>query len=275
MKTILVKVGVALLGCAFCIGSALAQTPRDQAWQVLSEAAASSKDDVRASNARALGMVNKSAKAVALLEKALEDRDDDVRSSAATSLGLLKAKSSIPKLVETAKKETDGNVVLAVAKALTEMDDPMGYAIYYAIVTGERKSGQGLVASQSKMLNDMLKNPKSMANMAFQQGMGFVPFGGLAMGAFQAVRSSGKNEVLVKAAAVRTLAKDPDPKSTKALVTATGDKEWVVRAAAYDALSRRGDASVVPDIMNGLSDKEEVVKLTAAAAIANLSEGRK
>ncbi len=273
-KELIVKLAVMLLS-VFCSALALAQTPKDQAWKVLTEAAASSKDEIRAGNARALGLINKNAKAVELLEKALEDKDDDVRSSAATSLGLLKAKSSIPKLVETAKKETDGNVVLAVAKALTDMDDPMGFAIYYAIVTGERKSGQGLVASQSKMLNDMLKNPKSMANMAFQQGMGFVPFGGLAMGAFQAVRSSGKNEVLVKAAAVRTLSKDPDPKSTKALVAATGDKEWVVRAAAYDALSRRGDASVVPDMLNGLSDKEEVVKLTAAAAIANLSEGKK
>ncbi len=273
-KELIVKLAIMLLS-AFCATLALAQTPKDQAWQVLTTAAASSKDDTRASNARALALVNKSSKAVELLEKALGDKDPDVRAAAATSLGFLKSKSSIPKLVELAKKESDGNVVLAVAKALTDMDDPMGYAVYYAIVTGEKKSGQGLVASQSKMLNDMLKNPKSMANMAFQQGMGFVPFGGLAMGAFQAVRSSGKNEVLVKAAAVRTLAKDPDPKSTKALVTATSDKEWVVRAAAYDALSRRGDTAVVPDIMSGLSDKEDVVKLTAAAAIANLSEERK
>ena len=160
---------------------------------------------------------------------------------------------------------------MAIARALIQMGENQGYAVYYAIVTGEMKSGKGLIASQQKMMSDMLKNPKSLANEAFQQGMGFVPFGGLALGAFQAVRSTGKNDVLVKAAAVRTLGGDPDPRSEKALVTATSDKEWVVRAAAFDALARRGNSAVVADIVNGLTDSQEVVKLTAAAAIVCLS----
>jgi len=252
-------------------GEALAQTPKEQAWQILQGAAASAKAETRANNARALGLVTNDPKAAELLESALKDKDSSVRAAAATSLGIIKSKSSIPKLIAAAQSDTDGAVVMAIARALIQMGENQGYAVYYAIVTGEMKSGKGLIASQQKMMSDMLKNPKSLANEAFQQGMGFVPFGGLALGAFQAVRSTGKNDVLVKAAAVRTLGGDPDPRSEKALVTATSDKEWVVRAAAFDALARRGNSAVVADIVNGLTDSQEVVKLTAAAAIVCLS----
>jgi len=265
--------------CVLLSAVALAQTPGEQAWEILKTGISSTKSDTRANTARALALVTNDAKVVELLDQALEDKDADVRSAAATSLGTLKAKSSIPKMIEIAKKETDGDVVMAIAKALTEMGQEKGYEVFYAVVTGERKSGQGLMASQEKMMTDTLKNPKAMANVAFQQGMGFVPFGGVALGAFQAVRANGKNQALVKAAAVKTLGHDPDPRSTKAIVGATTDKEWIVRAAAFDALARRGDSAVVPDIMNGLSDKEDVVQLTAAAAIMHLadipSKGRK
>jgi len=263
---------IALIIWSLLAGTALAQTPSQHAWQILEAAASSSKTEIRADNARALGLVD-SPKAVELLESALDDKDADVRSAAATSLGMIKSKRSIPKLIERGKKEADGDVIMAIAKALTDMGDPKGYEVFYAVVTGERKSGEGLIASQGKMLTEALKSPKSMAGMAFQQGMGFVPFGGVALGAFEAILNSGKNEALVKAAAIRALAKDPDPRSGTALLTATKDKEWIVRAAAFDALARRGDASLVPDMVNGLGDGADVVRLTAAAAIAKLGTG--
>lgn len=256
----------------FLAGAALAQTPKEQAWQILNSAASSSKAETRANNARALGLITNNSTAVDLLQKALDDKEATVRAAAATSLGLIKAKSTIPKLIETAQQDADGQVVMAIAKALVDMGEEKGYAVFYAIVTAEKKSGEGLVASQEKMMTDMMKNPKALENEAFQQGIGFVPYGGVAMGAYQAVHKSGKSQALVKATALKVLAKDPDPKSGKALVTATNDKEWIVRAAAYDALARRGDSSVLPDIANGLTDKEEVVKLTAAATIVHLAE---
>ncbi len=261
-----------LLGLLISIAvTSLAQTPKQQAWEILQAATVNSKAEIRANNARALGLVTSNAKIVTMLEQALQDTDPTVRAAAATSLGTIKSKASVPKLLATLK-DKDGDVVMAVAKALAEMDQEKGYSVFYALVTGQRKSGEGLVGSEEKEMTDILKNPSSLANEAFQEGIGFVPYGGVAMGTYEAIRANSKKEAMVKAAAVRTLAKDPDPRTRKALVQAAADKEWIVRAAAYDALARRGDKSVVPDVINGLIDSEDVVKLTAAAAIVQLSE---
>ena len=90
-----------------------------------------------------------------------------------------------------------------------------------------------------------MHNPKDLAETAFEQGIGFVPFGGIGFGAFKAIHDSGQTAIVVKATAYKMLATDPDPRSGKALVDATGDPQWVIRAAAYDALARRGDKSRV------------------------------
>jgi HEAT repeat protein len=160
---------------------------------------------------------------------------------------------------------------MAAAKSLVEMNSEDGYDTYYAVATGEMKSGQGLVASQETKLNQLLHNPKDMAETAFEQGIGFVPFGGIGFGAFKAIHDSGANATVVKATAIKMLAKDPDARSGKALIAATADDQWVIRSAAYDALAHRGDRALVSQMALGLTDQQIVVKLTAAAAVAQLS----
>jgi HEAT repeat protein len=193
-----------------------------------------------------------------------------VRGAAASTLGVLKFKSSIPKL-QAALKDRDGAVVMAAAGALVKFGNAQGYNVYYALVTGQRKSGESLVGGEAKKAKQVLSNPKQMESMAFEQGLGFVPFGGLALGAYQAIHSSNEKAQIVKATAVRLLAKDPDPRSEKALIVATTDKSWLVRVAAFDALARRGDSSALAEIQPGLSDEKDVVKFTAAAAVVQLS----
>jgi len=211
------------------------------------------------------------AKAVALVEKGLEDQDPFVRRAAALSLGAMKSKNSIPKLLAV-RKDSDGSVVMAAATALVQLGNEKGYGLYYAVLTGQYKSGESLVGGEEKELNQILKNPDQMAEMAFEQGMGYVPFGGVALGAFKAIHESEEKAQIVKATAVRMLAKDPDPRTEKALVAATTDKSWLVRAAAFDALAQRGDSEVLPEIQPGLSDEKDVVKLAAAAAVIHLSK---
>jgi HEAT repeat protein len=260
-----------LVLCLFLLpGAALCQTPQERAWQMLQQAAASPKWSERVSAARALGLVTNNPGVLPLLQAALHDKEADVRSAAATSLGTIGASSAIPSLV-AALQDKEGEVVMAAAKALVKMGNEEGYGVYYAIVTGTRKSGEGLIASNEKQAIDMLKNPKKLAYEALQQGIGYVPYGGMALQAVQTIQGSEKSDALVKAAAVRALAKDPDPRSGKALVGATSHPRLIVRAAAYDALARRGDPAVVSGILAGLDDKEQVVKLTAAAAITQLS----
>ena len=255
------------------VAAAQTQTPQQLAWSILQAAATGTNTQQRVSAVTALAMINADPKAVTMAKQALQDQNADVRAAAAATLGTLKARSSIVAL-QNALKDSDPAVIMSAAKSLVEMSNEDGFDTYYAVATGQQKSGQGLVASQEKKLNELVHNPKDLAETAFEQGIGYVPFGGIGFGAFKAIHDSGQNAIVVKATAYKMLAKDPDPKSGKALVAATADQQWPVRVAAYDALAKRGDRSLLPEISNGLTDQQEEVKLTAAAAIAQLSAMR-
>ena len=242
----------------------LAQTPKDQAWQILQTATKDENVRLRMLSIRALGLIRENKDAEALATQAISDPNVDVRIAAATVLGQMNAKSSIP-ILKDALKDKEVGVILAAASSLLKFHDPSAYLVYYAVLTGERKSGQGLVAEQKKMLND----PKKMAQFGFEQGIGFVPFAGLGYGALKAFTKDDSSPV--RAAAATALALDPDEKSRSALVTATTDKSWIVRAAALDALARRGNPAAVPEIVKLLQDEKLEVRYTAAAAIYYLS----
>jgi HEAT repeat protein len=248
-----------------------AQAPVDQAWTVLHNAAINKSADQRLATMRALQLVPRNAQAVTMAEQGLKDKDREVRGAAALSLGAMGSKSAIPQLSAVTKADSEGSVVMAAAKSLIELGDEQGYAVYYAIVTGQRKSGTGLIGSQKKQLDELMRHPEQMENMAFEQGMGFVPFGGIGLQAYETIHTSEEKGPLVKATAIKVLARDPDPITAKALVAATHDKQWVIRAAAYDALARRGDTSLLPDLTGGLKDSKDEVRITAAAAIVHLS----
>ncbi len=257
--------------CLLTASPAIAQTPVAQAWTVLHEGATDKSAEQRQATMRVLRLIPGNAAAVSLAEQGLKDKDRETRGAAALSLGAMDSKSAIPSLLATAKGDTEGSVVMAAAKSLIQLGDEKGYTVYYAILTGQRKSGAGLIGSQEKQLDDLMRHPEQMEDMAFEQGMGFVPFGGIGLQAYQTIHSSEEKGPLVKATAIRVLAKDPDPVTAKALVAATHDKDWIIRAAAYDALARRGDASLLPDLTAGLKDPKYQVKLTAAAAVVHLS----
>ncbi len=163
--------------------------------------------------------------------------------------------------------DTEPSVILAAAHSLIVLGDNRGYNVYYAVLTGERKTGTSLTDQQKKMLKD----PKKMAGLGFQVGMGFVPFGGMAVSGFKLLTKDDTSPVL--AAAALTLAKDPDPKSGQALATAAAQQEkWLVRAAAFDAIAKRGDPSLLHVAVDGLQDKQEEVEYSAAGAVLRLSD---
>jgi HEAT repeat protein len=174
------------------------------------------------------------------------------------------AKSSADKLVETLKTD-DGDLVFAAANALYLLNDPRAYQVYYAVLTGEKKSGEGLVESQMKMLKD----PKAMARLGFESGIGFVPFGGAALTAFKTVTKDDSSPV--RAAAAQKLIRDPDPKTRDALARMTSDKKWMVRAAVVDAIAKRDDPSLLKPVLPLLSDDNDTVRFTAAATVVRLS----
>ncbi len=261
-----------VLAIAACTWATLlplaAQAPNaaPRAWSVLEQGVASGNIDTRTRALGALGLVAKSERARQLAEAALRDADPGARAAAATALGQIGMTEAVPAL-QAAAGESEAEVVFAAASALLKLGDPTGYRVYYAVLTGQRKTGEPLVESQLKMLKD----PNALARIGFEQGIGFIPFGGIGLQAVKAFRQDTVSPV--RAAAAQRLAGDPDPASGQALVTATRDDKWLVRASAVSAIAARGDRSLEPALIAKLDDENETVRFNAAAAIARLEVG--
>jgi hypothetical protein len=134
------------------------------------------------------------------------------------------------------------------------------------VLTGERKAH----ASLTQQAKTDLRDPKKLASLGFEQGIGFVPFAGIGWTAFQVLRKDDVSPV--RSAAARMLADDPDPDTGKALVKAASDnKSWLVRTAALEAIAKRGDAKLLDGVVPDLMDDNTSVRCTAAAAVIRLS----
>ena len=144
------------------------------------------------------------------------------------------------------------------------MHDNSAYEVYFEVLNGERKAGKGLISSQASLLHD----PKKMAALGFEEGIGFVPFAGIGWGAIKVITKDDASPV--RAAAAKVLAKDPDPATTEALIDATGDKSWIVQTAALEALAKRGDRSAFKTVEKYMSAEKDAVRYTAAAAVLRL-----
>ena len=241
------------------------QGSSEKAWEILKAGAANKSADSRVRAMQAMGLVSTNPAAEKLALAALADEKSEVRAAAAACLGEVGSKTAIPAL-KKALLDAETEVVFAAAGALYKLNDPAAYQVYYASLMREMKSGDSLVESQMKMLKD----PKALAKIGFEQGIGLIPFAGLGYGAFKVV--SKDDESPVRAAAALRLARDPDPKSAKALATAAGDEKWLVRAAAIAAIGLRGDAALLKAVVPRLTDDNETVRFNAAACIIRLSK---
>ena len=222
---------------------------KQEAWQILETACLADKLSDRALATRVLGLLPNNAKALKLAEKALTDERPEVRAAAAAALGDMKAKTSIPKLRE-ALDDDDPSVAVAAAHSLDLLHDDSAFELYYEILTGQRRAGKGLVASQTARLKD----PKKLAQLGFEEGIGFLPFAGIGWMAIKTVTKDDSSPV--RAAAVKVLARDPDPATTNALSEAAEDKSWLVRVAALEAFAARGDSSMLRTAEEHMSDKK-------------------
>jgi len=239
---------------------------REQAWAVLNEGLKHDHASHRMIAVQALSLMAKNRTAERLAMRALQDHDIKVRASAATTLGQLHARQAIPALRETLQ-DPQIVVVLSAAQALYLMKDPSAYDIYYAILMGDRKSSDGLLQSQL----DRLKDPKQMMQLGLQEGISFVPFGGMGYEAFRELKSH--NGASARAAAARFLARDPDQITEDALLqAAVADKDEEVRLAALDALAERGDPKCIERLAKNLNEDKSAVRYRTAATILHLGD---
>jgi HEAT repeat protein len=240
--------------------------PQEQAWQVLRTGLQDRKASNRTVAVQALSLLPGNRRATSFAVSALQDKNVGVRTAAAVALGQQHARTAIPAL-KNALNDSEIPVVLAAAHSLLLLKDPSGYQIFYAVLMGDRKGNVGLVQSQ---LN-RLKDPKQVAQIGFEEGIGFVPFGGMGYEAYRTIHKHDTSPV--RATAARFLADDPDPISEDALIqTALADNDEIVRLAALDALNQRGDKHCVERLVKNLSDDEKpAVRDRSAAVILHLS----
>jgi len=256
---------ISLIVCLLTTFS-IAQTPQENAWTTLDGGLINKSWEKRVKAVSVLGELTGDEKAEEVALTALKDDRAEVRGAAAQSLGEMGAKSAIPQLMATIS-DKEPAVILAAARSLITLGDNRGYNAFYAVLTGETKTGTSLTDQQKKTLKD----PKKMAGLGLQVGVGFIPFGGLAMGGYKMLTKDDTSPVLAGAALV--LAKDPDPKSGQALANAASQQEkWLVRAAAFDAIAKRGDPSLLPTAVDGLQDTQDEVQYSAAGAVLHLSD---
>jgi hypothetical protein len=257
-----------LLAVVLLAGSTLspAQTPQLEAWQILRKGAAEKGTDERAKAIGALGLLLRDPGAAAIAEKALEDDKPEVRVAAARALGEIRFGASVSKL-RKALSDKESSVVMAAAHSLILFKDKAGYEVYYAVLEGERKRGEGLISQEM----DLLREPKKVAEYCFEEGIGFVPYAGYGLTAAQFIRKEEISSSSLKAAAAKVLADDPDPQTGRALVRAVSDKRWRIRGAALEAIAKRGEPSLLQAIQAAMSDKNDIVRYTAAAAVIRLT----
>jgi len=237
---------------------------REKAWAILREGLKGTNTEKRAKAARALGLLtgNPEAEKAAIL--ALKDEKPNVRLAAAAALGSMHAEGAKGNL-EEALGDSEPSVVLAAANSLLLLHDDVGYDTYYEVLTGEKRASKGLLQEQL----DTLKDKKKVAQMGFEEGIGFIPFGGIGYEIFKTVTKNDSSPI--RAAAAKRLAHDPEPDAGEALAKAAADKDWRVRAAALDAIALREDASLISRIIPAMDDKNDVVRFTTAACVAHLS----
>jgi HEAT repeat protein len=236
----------------------------DHAWSILKAAIANTHSDNRVHAVRALGLVPHNTAIREMAERALNDASDDVRAEAANTLGQLHASDAIPRLKQMLN-DPDLKVVFSATNALYVMKDPMAFDVYYAIVTGQRKSKSGLIQSQLSALH----NRKQMEKLALETGIGFVPFGGMAFEAWKTITHDNSSAVIIQA--LDRLASDPDPKSQQAIEDACYDGKWQIRAAAVTALAKRSNPSALDYAVSAMQDDNDLVVDLGAATVVHLS----
>jgi len=255
---------VITLSLTFIVGPPSgAETGKEVAWKLILEGLQSSDSEERLSAVRVLGLLIEDRKAAELAEHALADPKPEVRSAAATALGQMHSTASILRLEHTLS-DKEVSVVLAAARALHELKDKAGYEIYYEVLTGERKGTEGLIAEQTAILHE----PRKLAEMSFEQGIGYIPYAGIGWDALRVILKNDSSPI--KAAAAKMLAEDPDPKSAKALVNALRDKNWIVRVAAIEAIATRGDPALRINVEPSMYDPKLQVRCAAAASVLRL-----
>jgi hypothetical protein len=179
--------GRAILLLILLTAACCAQTVAKPGWSVLEAGLAQKSAGQRLAAVRVLGLISDDPHAAELAETALKDKNSSVRTAAATSLGQMHA-TGVDASLKQALNDKNLSVVMASAHALRLLNDPACYDAYYEIFTGERKNDAGMISQEMKVFHD----PRQVARMGFNEGIGYVPFAGMPWEALQTIMKDRK-----------------------------------------------------------------------------------
>lgn len=234
------------------------------AWHVLNSSFSMGKATDKIDVITALGTLTPHPPVLKLLFRALHDEDADVRLAAVSTLGLLKAHAAVPQL-RHALRDPAPQVSFAAAKALWNMGDHSGRAIFAEVLQGERSASPGMIEEAKKHY----LNARTLALMGVEEGAGAI-FGPLGYG-ISAVKELTKDKgASTRALSAEMLGLDHSTQAMRALRDAALDKNWVVRAAVADALGNSGRRDALPPLRMLLNDDKDAVRCMAAASIIRL-----
>lgn len=259
--------GRAILITILLTAACCAQTVTNAGWPVLEAGLAQKSAGQRLAAVRVLGLIPDDPQAVQLAETALKDKNSSIRAAAATSLGQMHASAATASLKE-ALNDKNLSVVLAAAHALGLLKDAACYDVYYEVYTGERKNNTSMIAQEMQIFH----NPQQLAMMGFNEGIGFAPFAGIPWEALQTIMKDRKSGTAAKAVLISALATDPEPRTSRLLLTTTRNRNWVLRVAALQAIAKRGDSTLAPGLEPRLADSRREVRLAAAATLIHLDD---
>lgn len=243
---------------AFC------QSPQEKAWEILQTGLSDHGTGNRAAAVSALGLLQDYPQAIGLAEKALSDKKPAVRAAAATALGEMGARRSIP-LLKEAMRDKQRRVAFAAANSLITLGDSAGYDWFYEVLTGERKSGEGLIEEKKRLISD--RNEVTL--LVLGVAAGFAPYAGYGWMMWSELSHDYVTPVRVNAA--KKLADHRDPRIGEGLIRAASDKHWKLRLAALRSIAHHDDPDLITGVTMHLADKKAHVRYTAAAAVLRLS----
>lgn len=166
MKSALRAISVVMIVCTIAMLS-VAQTPQEDAWSALNSGLTDKSWEKRVRAVALLGELPGDKKAEAAAITALKDERGDVRGAAAQALGEMGAKSAIPQLMDMIS-DKEPAVILAAAHSLITLGDNRGYNAFYAVLTGETKTGTSLTDQQKRPYRTRRKWPV----LVFRSGWG-------------------------------------------------------------------------------------------------------
>src|SRR5438876_3360873 len=182
------------------------QATTEKAWRILRDGLKEENAEKRAKAVRALGLLTGNVEAEKAAVSALQDKKPTVRVAAATALESMQAQHANLEL-EGVLQDSEPAVVLAAANSQLLLHDNVGYDIYYDVLTGERRASKGLIKEQLSTFKDK----KKLAELGFEQGIGFIPYAGMGYEAFKTVRKDDSSPV--RAAAAKTTGPRSKPRN--------------------------------------------------------------